>query len=229
MGPFEHMLAGQRPAGGERQCLGNANGRLAGRALRQQPRDEAAAEGDTEQPSARRDRTVVFAGIDWSRSPRWHQIGDARQSCGAIGDDRRRRALEVDLMGVGERVLENRDGLAPLKQLDDVAPIFFGVEKGWRCLREFEEIFGAANAGKGFVAVEQWPERNRIGSLAALDHLADRGVDAPENRSAEMLRAQEGRHLSICRVFNQHGSEQCMFGLGAMGRLTLRRDRVAGT
>ena len=125
-----------------------------------------------------------------------------------------RGIVEIVLERLVDDVLTDRDQLAPQIEIVDRAPVMLGVDDRHGRVDEMGEILRAADIGQRPVLVEQVFQRDRVGDQAALDQLADRGVDAPMHRIAEMFLQQELGDPVIGRIVDQHGAQQRLFGLG---------------
>ncbi len=130
-----------------------------------------------------------------------------------------RGIVEIVVERLVDDVLADGDQLAPQIEVVDRAPVMLGIDDRDGRVDEVREVLRAADVGQRPVLIEQVFQRDRVGDQAALDQLADRGVDTAVHRVAEMLLQQELGNPVIGRVVDQHRAQQRLLGLGIGRRL----------
>ena len=97
------------------------------------------------------------------------------------------RKIDRRVVGFIDDVGADIDELAALRELENGAAIFLGIDDGARRGGKPREIGGAADLLQRLVALEKGLERDRRGKLAGPDQCRGRLVDAGMHGLEEML------------------------------------------
>ena len=112
-------------------------------------------------------------------------------------------------------------------QVEDRAAVILGIDDGDDRGREPREVGRAADLGERAVLVEQRLERHRVGDLAALDELGDRGEDAAVHGLGEMLGPEKLGDAVEGGVVDEDCTQKRLLGLDVCRRRAVACVAVA--
>ena len=126
--------------------------------------------------------------------------GEVEQALFRAFDLVRRGLVELHVERAVDHLLADVDQLPAEEQVVDDLAVLAGIDDGHDAVREPGDVFHATGGDHQFIALEVGFQRDRIGLVALLDQLDQRGVDAGIGGICEMIRQQVVAHLFVRAV-----------------------------